>query len=110
MLAVLIFAVHCEEEKKAEEKVDADTNAESSEPAEKKQDKRGLSHDFGQGGHGWDHKYEEEKTLTIVKKIPAPYPVIKHVPVEHVKHIPVPYKVPYPKPYPVEKVRIIKIN
>lgn len=92
--------MHCEEEKKAEAaEAKVDANANSSDLAEKKQEKRGLS-DFG---HGWEHDVKEEKTLTIVKKIPQPYPVYKHIPVEHVKHVPVPYKVGVPKPYPVVK-------
>lgn len=44
-----------------------------------------------------------EKTITVVKKVPEPYPVEKtvHVPVE--KKVPYPVKVHVPQPYPVEK-------
>lgn len=107
-LCALIFVAQCDDEKKTENtetKVEntADSKADSS-TAEKKQDKRGIYDfgDFGGGGssHEWSghsghhhHPIEEEKTLTVVKKVPVPYPVVKHVKVEHVKHIPVPVKV-----------------
>lgn len=61
-------------------------------------------HDFG-GDHGHHgHHEHHEKTVTVVKKVPVPYPVEKqiHVPVEKVKHYPV--HVHVPKPYPVEKI------
>ncbi|KAH1022475.1 hypothetical protein HUJ04_011869 [Dendroctonus ponderosae] len=57
----------------------------------------------GGGSGGWQGHEHHQKTVTIVKKVPAPYPVEKtiHVPVE--KKVPYPVKVPYPQPYPVEK-------
>lgn len=96
----------CDDEKKTENTKTKVENTEDSKgdasTAEKKQDKRGI-YDFGDyGGGGDSHEWSghhhhqpihEEKTLTVVKKVPVPYPVVKHVKVEHVKHIPVPVKV-----------------
>lgn len=64
-LAVLSSAEEAKEEQKAVE----DTNVDESKAealVDKKQEKRGI-HDFGDWSHG-----HEEKTLTIVKKIPVP--------------------------------------
>lgn len=72
------------------------------------------SHDFGGGGDyggdfgggyggGGDFGHHEEKTVTVVKKVPVPYPVTKEIPVPVEKKIPYPVKVPVPQPYPVEK-------
>ena len=106
VLGVIADDKPAKEEKKAIEPAAAEPAAEAS----KKQDKRGLEYDFGgydfggddHGHHHFDH--HEEKTLTIVKKIPVPYKVEKtvHVPVEKISHYPV--HVHVPKPYPVEKV------
>lgn len=54
-------------------------------------------HDFGlDHGHHGHHEHHHEKTVTVVKKVPVPYPVEKHipVPVEKVKHYPVHVHVP----------------
>ncbi|MFV1422575.1 hypothetical protein QMK92_30040, partial [Klebsiella pneumoniae] len=44
-----------------------------------------------------------QKTVTITKGIPIPYPVEKHIPYPVTKHVPYPVKVAVPAPYPVEK-------
>lgn len=92
-LCALVLLTLGEEEKKSIENANVeDSKAADSELQEKKQDKRGL--------HGWEgdhgHHHHEEKTVTIVKKVPVPYPVEKHipVPVEKVKHYPVHVHVP----------------
>ena len=100
-MAVLSCA---EEEKKAVEdsKVE-ETKAEES--GDKKQEKRGI-HDFGDwssSSHHHHHQPHEEKTLTIVKKVPVPVPHYKTVHVPHVKEVHVPVHVKVPKPYPVIK-------
>lgn len=61
--------------------------------------------DYGHHGHHQHH----EKTITVVKNVPVPYPVVKHIPVEHIKHVPVPYKVAVPHPYPVSNLRTTHI-
>lgn len=64
------------------------------------------------------HDTHEEKVVTIVRKVPVPIPVTKHVPYPVEKIVPVPIKVdviqPYPVyrtvPYPVKEiVRVSKI-
>lgn len=61
----------------------------------KRQEKRGLhKHE--------DYHVHEEKTLTIYKKIPVPYPVEKHIPVPIEKVVHYPVKVGVPAPYPGE--------
>ncbi|MFT8081746.1 hypothetical protein ACMYMI_23420, partial [Salmonella enterica subsp. enterica serovar Enteritidis] len=79
-----------------------ETKAEAS--ADKKQDKRGI-HDFGDWSSVAHHHHEphEEKTLTIVKKIPVPVPHYKTVHVPQYKEVKVPVHVHVPKPYPVVK-------
>lgn len=92
----LVVLSAAEEEKRAEESQTAeDANLDESKTVEKR----------GASGYGHHHGYHEEKTLTIVKKIPVPYKVEKtvHVPVE--KIVKVPHKVYVDKPYPVEKVQ-----
>lgn len=75
------------EEKAAEKKDEVAVEAKDGGP-EKKQDKRGI---FGEtygsfggdfDGHGWDHddhhdhhvQHHHEKTITVIKKVPQPYP------------------------------------
>lgn len=60
------------------------------------------AHDFGGGADLGDH-YHHEKTVTVVKKVPAPYPVTKEIPYPVEKTVHVPVKVHVPQPYPVEK-------
>lgn len=87
-------SVSCEADKKAEEKKSVEPTAAASEGADKKQEKRGVwgegyGHFGGGGGDGWGHHgweedhhqvhHHHEKTIVNVKKIPAPYPVEKHV-------------------------------
>ncbi len=90
----MVLLTFAEEEKKSVENTNVeDSKAADSELQEKKQDKRGLHGWEGDHGH---HHHHEEKTITIVKKVPVPYPVEKHipVPVEKIKHYPVHVKVP----------------
>lgn len=89
-------------------------------PLEKKLDKRGLlnlgygygingldlgyigSGHYGGAYHGASHSYAEpfylghktdvQKTVTVLKGVPYPYEVTKHVPVEVTKHVHVPVK------------------
>lgn len=108
----LASSVSCAEEKA--EKKSVEVEAAANEGAEKKQEKRGV---FGEGyghfdggwgdhgHHGWeeDHHHihhHHEKTIYNVKKIPAPYPVEKHVHVPVHKTIHVPHNVHVPQPYP----------
>jgi hypothetical protein len=113
----LLLGVSAEEKAKSEEKkpiVDASKPVEAKEAKEDdgtKKDKRGLfDHDFG--GHDFSHSHSysnidfghhheephfesshyephhhEEKTLTIVKKVPYPVPHVKEVHVPHVKEV-----------------------
>lgn len=70
MLALIALSATAEEDNKAAAAVEAEQEADESKAealVDKKQEKRGI-HDFGH--HDWHH--EEEKTLTIVKKIPVP--------------------------------------
>lgn len=114
----MLIGVSAEEKAKEEKKpVEAE--------ASKKQDKRGLyefgghdfsgGHDFG-GSHSYQHQeiahhepqhhhqhHHEEKTLTVIKKIPVPVPHERIVHVPHVKEVQVPYHVNVPQPYPVVK-------
>jgi hypothetical protein len=106
LLALAIMACAEEEKKPVEDSKVEETKADES--TDKKQEKRGI-HDFGDH-HGWSsggsshgHGHHEEKTLTIVKKIPVPVPHVKEVHVPHVKEVHVPYHVKVPKPYPVVK-------
>jgi hypothetical protein len=65
----VVFAAAEEETKAAESAAVEDTNADESKAealVDKKQEKRGI-HEYGDWSHG-----HEEKTLTIVKKIPVP--------------------------------------
>lgn len=64
-------------------------------------------HGFGDvhGLHGYGHgeqflggHVDTVNTVTLVKGVPQPYPVVKHVPVIHEKHVPV--HVGVPQPYP----------
>lgn len=97
-------------EEQVEQQSDAEaTNAEESvTETDKKQEKRGTheSHDY---------HVHEQKTVTIVKKVPVPYPVEKHIPVPVEKIVHYPVKVGVPKPYPVYKTvhypvkKIIKV-
>jgi hypothetical protein len=84
-LALLIATASCEEAKKEETK-----------EAEKNIEKRGLSHDFGDwgsSGHDHHHHHEHIKTVTIEKKYPVPYEVIKKIPYTVEKKIPYEVKV-----------------
>lgn len=104
LLALAILSCAEEEKKPVEDKkVEEPVEAEATE----KKDKRGI-YDFGdhgsshdQGHHG--HHHHEEKTLTIVKKVPVHVPHYKTVHVPVVKEVHVPYHVKVPKPYPVVK-------
>lgn len=113
MLLLTVTADEKKAEKKAEKKVEAEKSVEPEAADSKKQEKRGLyefgGHDFsdggfgGYGGHdfggqlsyGGDHGHHahHEKTVTIVKNVPVPYEVVKHVPYAVEKKVPVPYKV-----------------
>lgn len=97
----LASCVSAKAESKAEGKAEPKAEKKSievtaaSEGAEKKQEKRGVwgegYGDFGgdwghhghHGHHGWEDQHHvhhhHEKTIVDVKKIPAPYPVEKHV-------------------------------
>lgn len=115
--SLLLLGASAEEKSKEEKK--------PVEEASKKQDKRGLfEHDFGHdfgGSHSYSthdfsgheinhhqfepihHGHHEEKTLTVVKKIPVPVPHVKTIHVPHYKEVHVPYEIKVPKPYPVVK-------
>lgn len=88
------------EEKSAEKKEEVAVEPKEADGGpDKKQDKRGIYSegygDFGGGGgdfggHDWDsghhdhdhhHVHHHEKTVHVIKKVPQPYPVVKHVPV-----------------------------
>lgn len=100
MLALAVLSAADEEPKQAVE----DTKADESQAeglVDKKQEKRGI-YDFGDW-HSHHEPIHEEKTLTIVKKIPVPVTHVKTVHVPHVKEVHVPVKVGVPKPYPVVK-------
>lgn len=90
MAGVVLFLANVAlcEEKAAEKKDEVAVEAKDGGP-EKKQDKRGIYSegygDFGGdfGGHGWDSGHHDdhhhvhhhhEKTITVVKKVPQPYP------------------------------------
>lgn len=101
MLALAVLSA-AEEETKQQTAAIEDTNTDESKAealVDKKQEKRGI-YDFGDWHH---HHPTEEKTLTIVKKIPVAVPHVKTVHVPHVKEVHVPVKVGVPKPYPVIK-------
>lgn len=102
LLALAILSCAEEEKKPVEDKKAEDTvQAEASE----KKDKRGI-YEYGDHGSSHDHGHHghhEEKTLTIVKKVPVPVPHYKTVHVPVVKEVHVPYHVKVPKPYPVVK-------
>lgn len=55
-------------------------------------------HGYGHGEHFLGGHVDTVKTVTLVKGVPQPYPVYKHVPVVHEKHVPV--HVGVPQPYP----------
>lgn len=98
-VALLIAAASCEEVKKE------DTNVES--VSEKNVEKRGLSDHYGDWGHSSHDHHEHIKTITIEKKYPVPYEVIKKIPYTVEKKIPYEVKVPVPQPYEViKKVRV----
>lgn len=70
----MVFATAEEETKPVEASAIEDTNADESKAealVDKKQEKRGI-HEYGDWSHG-----HEEKTLTIVKKIPYPGRTVK---------------------------------
>lgn len=119
---VLLLGVSAEEKAKEEEKKPVEAEA------SKKQDKRGLfDHDFGGHDFGSSHSYQhqdfgyhheepsyhheephhhhhhEEKTLTVVKKVPVPVPHYKTVHVPVYKEVKYPVHVHVPKPVPVVK-------
>ncbi|KAI4473103.1 hypothetical protein M0802_016312, partial [Mischocyttarus mexicanus] len=96
ILTTLVVSAKCIEEKKVsgESKESESSEDSAATGAEKKTEKRGLVHsygDFGGGGGGggggsdgggggsYDH-HEHVKTVTVVKKVPVPYEVTKHVP------------------------------
>jgi hypothetical protein len=90
-LALLIAAASCEEVKNEQPK--------EAVKDEKNIEKRGLS-DFGDwgsssyGGHHESHGHHEHiKTVTIEKKVPVPYEVIKKIPYTVEKKIPYEVKV-----------------
>lgn len=58
----------------------------------------GEVHGYGHGEHFLGGHVDTVKTVTLVKGVPQPYPVVKHVPVVHEKHVPV--HVGVPQPYP----------
>lgn len=99
-IALLIAAASCEDEVKKVDKVD------EVKEDEKNIEKRGLS-DFGDwhsSGHDDHyHHHEKIKTITIEKKVPVPYEVVKKIPYTVEKKIPYEVKVPFPQPYEVIK-------
>lgn len=108
--AVLIAAASCEEEVKKVDKIDAVKED------EKTIEKRGLSHDFGDwhssghDDHHHHHHHEHIKTITIEKKVPVPYEVVKKIPYTVEKKIPYEVKVPFPQPYEVIKKYPVKVK
>lgn len=106
MLTVALALGVAEEQKATNDQKVEETeqkNVEADAPAEKNHEKRGI-HETGDWHHPVPHHpIKEEKTLTIVKKIPVPYPKYKTVHVPHVKEVHVPVHVKVPKPYPVYK-------
>jgi hypothetical protein len=101
LLALAILS-SAEEEKKAvkDSKVE---ESKAEELADKKQDKRGI-HDFGDWSSSSSHDSgHDEKTLTIIKKVPVPVPHYKTVHVPVVKEVKYPVHVHVPKPVPVVK-------
>lgn len=108
MLAVTLALCYAAEESAAvaDSKVE-ETKAEDSKDGEKNHEKRGI-HEYGDyhsshDSHHHHHPIKEEKTLTVVKKVPVPVPHVKYVHVPHVKEVHVPVHVKVPKPYPVVK-------
>lgn len=112
MAVCLASSVLCDADKA--EKKSIEVSAAASEGAEKKQEKRGVWGEGYGGGddwghHGWeeDHHHvhhHHEKTIVNVKKIPAPYPVEKHVHVPVHKTVHVPYNVHVPHPVPGKQI------
>lgn len=70
----------------------------------------GDHHASGSHHHDHHHHHEHIKTVTIEKKIPVPYEVIKKIPVTVEKKIPVEVKVPIPQPYEVIKKYPVKVK
>lgn len=79
-VALLVAVASCEEVKKDTEKVQEESQ---------NIEKRGLHGSFGghewssgghDEGHGHGHHHEHIKTVTIEKKYPVPYEVIKKIP------------------------------
>jgi hypothetical protein len=129
---VMLLGVSAEEKAKDEEKkpVVAEVEVEASKKQDKR---GLFEHDFGGHDFGSSHSYQsqsfghheeapqyhheepqyhheephhhhhEEKTLTVIKKIPVPVPHYKTVHVPQYKEVHVPYHVNVPKPYPVVK-------
>ncbi|KAL4710792.1 hypothetical protein ACJJTC_009341 [Scirpophaga incertulas] len=111
-LVALLAFTYAEEAKEAEKEVAVAENKEAASD-DKKHEKRGLFDvGLGYGGHGgfdsighlggggYGHD-EVHKTVTVVKKVPVPYPVEKHIPYPVEKKIPYPVKVPVDNPVPV---------
>lgn len=104
MLGVTLALCYADEQKTdKDQKIEA-TEQQKSEDGEKNHEKRGIH----ETGDGWSHPVphhpvKEEKTLTIIKKIPYPVPKYKTVHVPQIKEVHVPYHVKVPKPYPVYK-------
>nr|ADD51168.1 CG30101-PA-like protein [Apis mellifera] len=116
VLVALATQVSCTEKSKAaEESVSPKDSV--SESTERKTEKRGLHGSFGDlgggggdgdlgGGGGYDH-HEEVKAVTVVKKVPVPYEVTKHVPYLVEKHVPYEVKVGVPQPLHRGKARSV---
>lgn len=110
MLGVTLALCYGDEQKAANDQKVEETEQKTAEAAaddgEKNHEKRGIN-EYGDH-HGWSHPVphhpvKEEKTLTIVKKIPVPVPKYKTVHVPQIKEVHVPVHVKVPKPYPVYK-------
>lgn len=63
----------------------------------------GLSSGYGSHGYLLGGHTDVLKTVTLLKGVPVPYPVEKHIPYAVEKHIP--YAVKVPVPHPVEVIK-----
>lgn len=77
-VCALVLITNATESKQPDaQAIDESTNAEGSDAdGEKNQEKRDIDR------HAHDYHVHEQKTITILKKVPVPYPVEKHIPVE----------------------------
>jgi len=108
--ALLLATASCEDVKKETEQIQGESS---------NIEKRGLHGSFG--GHDWsgsssygggsDHGHHEHiKTITIEKKYPVPYEVVKKIPYSVEKKIPYEVKVSIPQPYEVIKKYPVKVK